>query len=82
LRALLRPQFLFDFDEILRTGFAPTNKMEFVWNDDPLTASSILPQMFLPHLLMDVEWEGSDTTVRRSEKVAYNSSKNVFQVTL
>jgi len=56
--------------------------MEFVWNDDPLTASSILPQMFLPHLLMDVEWEGSDTTVRRSEKVAYNSSKNVFQVTL
>jgi len=42
--SLLRPQFLFDFREILHSGSGLKSKIEFVWGKNPMTLSPILPR--------------------------------------
>jgi len=37
LSLLLRPQFLFDFHEILQSGSGLQNKIEFVWSENPMS---------------------------------------------
>jgi len=40
---------LFNFNEILHSGFrGPKSKTEFVWGENPMTPSPILPQVLLP----------------------------------
>jgi len=49
LSALLRLQFLFDFDEILYTSWVPKSKKAFVTGQNPITPSPILPQFSPPN---------------------------------
>ena len=70
LYALLRPQCLFDFYEILHSvsGFRKRGR---VWGKNPLTPSHILFRVFAPVMHM----ESCNITVRRPEDiVAVNGS--------
>ena len=62
LSSLPRPQFLFDFYEILHSGSGPKSKIEFCleWKSDD-------PFLFYPNFVMHFQWEGSNTTVRRPD---------------
>jgi len=46
LSALLRSQFLFDFDETLRIRLGPESKNELVGGQNPTTASPIVRYFF------------------------------------
>jgi len=48
LSSLLRPQFLFDFHEILHSGLGLKSKIKFVAGENPISPSPGVSPIFYP----------------------------------